>query len=90
MIHGLSNSNIILGGDWNATWDNRPVEQNIDVINMREIPNRSRSNNILNLCRELNLVDPFRSFHPSGTGSDWGLLLTVLTWPHLLSPQNLL
>ena len=64
MIRGLSNGNIIIGGDWNATWDNRPVEQNIDVINMREIPNRSRSNNILNLCRELNLVDPFRIFHP--------------------------
>ena len=36
MIRGLSNGNIIIGGDWNATWDNRLVEQNIDVHNQHE------------------------------------------------------
>ena len=52
------------GGDWNATWDNRPVETNIDVINMRDIPCRRHSANILNMRWELNLADPYRIFFP--------------------------
>ena len=63
-LKSLRNENIFLGGDWNATWDNRPVETNIDVINMRDIPCRRRSANILNMCRELNLTDPYRIFFP--------------------------
>jgi exonuclease III len=37
------NSNpIVLGGDWNATWDSNPTPVNIDVINMANIPSRRR------------------------------------------------
>jgi hypothetical protein len=30
---------VILGGDWNTTWDNSPPETNIDVHNMARTPN---------------------------------------------------
>jgi len=34
---------IILGGDWNATWDINNVESNLDVVNMRSLPSIVRS-----------------------------------------------
>ena len=34
---------IMLGGDWNATMSALPVNQNLDIINMREIPSRHRT-----------------------------------------------
>jgi exonuclease III len=43
---GIRNSaceSVILAGDWNATWDPRPVNENIDVINMVAIPSQQRS-----------------------------------------------
>jgi hypothetical protein len=31
--------NLILGGDWNTTWDRRPVCDNIDTFHMSGVPN---------------------------------------------------
>jgi exonuclease III len=65
MLEGRNNRNIILGGDFNCTWDNNPPEQNIDVINMRSIPSRFRTEKILNIARKHNLVEPFRFLRPN-------------------------
>ena len=32
-ITDLSNENIVIGGDWNATWDNSVANINIDIVN---------------------------------------------------------
>jgi exonuclease III len=59
------NSNpVVLGGDWNATWDSNPVQTNIDVINMAAIPSKRRSLQITALARGLSLTDPYRFFNP--------------------------
>jgi len=54
-----------LGGDWNATFDNSPVEHNLDVVNMRNIPSSRRSSKILEICRDLELVEPYRTKNPN-------------------------
>ncbi len=59
------NSNpVVLGGDWNATWDSNPVPTNIDVVNMAGIPSKRRSLQITALARGLSLTDPYRFFNP--------------------------
>ncbi len=59
------NSNlIVLGGDWNATWDSNPTPVNIDVINMANIPSRRRSLQISALARSLSLTDAYRFLNP--------------------------
>jgi len=55
---------VVLGGDWNATWDSNPVQTNIDVINMAAIPSKRRSLQITALARGLSLTDPYRFFNP--------------------------
>ena len=60
----LCNENIILGGDWNATWDNSRVEKNLDTLNMVDIPSLIRSNTIIKMAETLRLTDPFRTFYP--------------------------
>jgi len=56
---------LILGGDWNATYDNSDVENNLDVVNMRNIPSLIRTTRIRNMCTELNLVEPYRTMYPN-------------------------
>ena len=65
-IRNLNHTNcpIILGGDWNATWDSNPVQSNIDVINMVNIPSKRRTQKINALARGLSLTDPYRFFNP--------------------------
>ncbi len=55
---------IILGGDWNATLSNLPLNVNPDVFSMRAVPSTARTNRILQLCDEFSLADPYRSLHP--------------------------
>ena len=64
-IISMGNNNVILGGDWNATWDNSRVGKNLDVINMADIPSYIRSNSILKMADTLNLTDPYRIFYPN-------------------------
>jgi exonuclease III len=54
----------ILGGDWNATICSDEVTVNPDVMFMRSIPSRFRSERIAELCEDLDLSDPFRTLHP--------------------------
>ena len=61
----LQNNNVIVRGDWNATWDNSVVNINIDVINMVNIPSKNRSDKLRLMCTELKLLDPYRIFYPT-------------------------
>jgi exonuclease III len=54
----------ILGGDWNATICTEDVLTNPDVMFMRSIPSRFRSEQVAHLCEDLDLSDPFRTLHP--------------------------
>jgi exonuclease III len=53
----------LLGGDWNCTYSADLVNVNIDVLNMRELPNLQHSLCIADLCHELDISDPYRHFH---------------------------
>ncbi len=55
---------IILGGDWNATPSMEDVAHNLDVIFMRNLPSRHRSERVAELAEDLDLSDPFRALHP--------------------------
>jgi exonuclease III len=54
---------VIVGGDWNCTYSADPVNVNIDVINMVDLPNKRHSEAVLELCTELGLTDPYRILH---------------------------
>jgi exonuclease III len=64
-LNQLNGPPIILGGDLNATWDNRNVNDNLDVHSMQNIPSIFRTNKIRSLCNTFNLVDPFRALYPN-------------------------
>ena len=59
------NCNIILGGDWNCTWDTSDAINNIDVLNMAAIPSRRRSEKLKEICNLNKLTDPFRTLYPN-------------------------
>ncbi|MFN9899761.1 MAG: endonuclease/exonuclease/phosphatase family protein, partial [bacterium] len=63
-ILSLDNQTIILAGDWNATWDPSPVANNLDVINMQNIPSKQRSEKLVRMARTLSVTDPFRFLYP--------------------------
>jgi hypothetical protein len=54
---------IILGGDWNCTYCADPVDSNIDVFNMVNLPNKRHSDLLKLLCNEIKLCDPYRVLH---------------------------
>ena len=56
---------IILGGDWNTVIDQSDVGVNIDIINMKHVPNRLNSFLLGNLCQKFDLSDPFRCKYPN-------------------------
>jgi exonuclease III len=60
----LGNFPIIIGGDFNATYSNLPVNVNPDCLNMTSLPNLLHSNCIADLCTNLTLYDPFRFLYP--------------------------
>jgi exonuclease III len=55
---------VILGGDWNSTWDPRPADSNIDILNMANIPSKFRTDKLLAIAKNLSLTDPYRILHP--------------------------
>ncbi len=61
----LKNSNVIPGGDWNCVWDRSRVEDNLDVLNMANVPSSHRSNKVHEICDVLSLTDPYRIFYPT-------------------------
>jgi exonuclease III len=56
---------LIIGGDWNATYSTCPTKINNDILNMSCPPSTVRSGWINDICRELDLLDPYRAFHPT-------------------------
>ena len=42
-VSSMRKEKIILGGDWNCTWDERDAASNIDCFDMAAIPSRRRS-----------------------------------------------
>lgn len=64
-LAGLNAQTVILGGDWNLTYESVPANENIDVINMREIPSRTRSLRLKQISTRFNLTDPYRVLHPN-------------------------
>jgi hypothetical protein len=63
-VRGWNGIPCILGGDWNATGSYEDLNFNPDVMFMRSIPSRYRSEQVELLCEELDLADPFRALHP--------------------------
>ena len=63
-LNRWNNPPCIMGGDWNATLSNMPPATNPDVVFMRNIPSRIRSDYITDLCATLDLSDPFRTLNP--------------------------
>jgi exonuclease III len=57
-------TNTVLGGDWNITWDRRPVISNIDTFQMSGLPNPKNSELLYNICTKHRLTDPFRALYP--------------------------
>jgi len=64
-IKDLGNEIILIGGDWNATWDMRDPEENLDVLNMVGIPSLRRSRKIHEIATELKLTETYRIFIPN-------------------------
>jgi exonuclease III len=54
----------VIGGDWNATYSNEPVNVNPDVLFMQNIPSKIRSDLMLDMCADRGLSDPFRILNP--------------------------
>jgi hypothetical protein len=60
----LNSDFVVIGGDWNTTYDSRPSNQNQDVLNTVSIPSARRSAWLNQLCTECSITDPFRYFFP--------------------------
>jgi hypothetical protein len=58
-VQNIGQKSVIIGGDWNATFDSNPVPLNIDVINMASIPSKKRSLKIATLARSLHKSNGF-------------------------------
>jgi len=56
---------VILGGDWNTTWDNRSIQVNIDTFHMAGVPNPQNSELLKSMCDRLSLTDPYRLLYPN-------------------------
>jgi exonuclease III len=53
-------SGIVLGGDWNTVIDSDPdPESNLDVYQMRDIPNLTMNKKLVDLMAKWTLADPF-------------------------------
>ena len=56
--------NVVIGGDWNTTWDRSPPGNNLDVFRMANNPNPKNAELLERLCITNNLTDPFRILNP--------------------------
>jgi exonuclease III len=64
-IESFNCNNVVLGGDWNCTYNTGNIESNIDCLNMTRPPNRAHSLAVNELCEALSLTDPYRVLHPN-------------------------
>jgi exonuclease III len=59
------NSNyVVIGGDWNCTYDTNNSRSNVDILNTVNPPSLRRSQWLKRICTANRLVDPFRHFFP--------------------------
>jgi len=63
-IRSLGNLPIVIGGDWNCTYSAAEIHDNIDCIEMAELPNSRHSRYLSEFCNDLGLIDPFRGNFP--------------------------
>jgi exonuclease III len=64
-ILSLGNFPVLLGGDFNCTLSNLPVDVNPDCLSMNSLPNIRHSNYLNEMCVNLSLHDPFRFLYPN-------------------------
>ena len=64
-IRNIGGTNIIIWGDWNCTFSNDNINENLDCLNMTNPPNLRHSNLLLDMCTDLDLTDPYRTIHPN-------------------------
>jgi exonuclease III len=57
------NPRIILGGDWNCTICNELPDFNIDILNMKNLPNRQHTELLGELMLDIGLSEPYRLLH---------------------------
>jgi exonuclease III len=60
-----SETEILISGDWNSTWDASDPDQNIDIFNMRNIPSRDRSERVKLIADKFNLSETYRYMYPN-------------------------
>jgi exonuclease III len=63
-IEILNSDFVIIGGDWNTTYDSRNCRANIDTSNTASILSSRRSTWLNQLCTNQGLKDPYRHFYP--------------------------
>jgi exonuclease III len=64
ILRNAEKKSLVLGGDWNSTWDSGPPETNIDVLNMRSIPSRARTERVHRIANMFSLLEPYRYLYP--------------------------
>ena len=64
-VISLGNLPIILVGDWNCTFSSLPANINPDILNSNALPNIRHTRDMLRMCNNLSLNDPFRSLNPN-------------------------
>jgi exonuclease III len=65
ILRDLNPENVLIGGDWNATWDSSPPEENLDVLHMRNIPSRERTERVRAIANRYGLIEPLRFRYPT-------------------------
>jgi exonuclease III len=60
ILTSLNGSYVLVGGDWNSTWDSSPVDRNIDTFFMANLPSKERSERVKILADQFDLTDPYR------------------------------
>jgi hypothetical protein len=65
IVSNSPNIPVIASGDWNATYCTIGSKSNIDIINMKLPPSQIRSGWLSDICRDHDLLDPYRAFHPT-------------------------
>ena len=52
-LRGNDTLPIVIGGDWNTTWENRPANDNLDVFHMANAPNPQNCVRLRKMCSDL-------------------------------------
>jgi exonuclease III len=60
----MNPNKLIIGGDWNCTLSPDDVRTNIDCLIMANIPNRTHTVLLNEMCERLGLADPYRLLYP--------------------------